>query len=354
MQATLTWIDLTAGDRDKMRRVLDLFNEQGTLDEMGLGSLRDALSDALFPGTSYIHTRLRYVLFIPWLYQRLEQRRTRASDVARAARRAEIDLIGPLEENPHPEETAARCARKLVKVVHPTRARVHARFFQARRGVAGGAIEPEEIRVRTVFALRFGHTHTDEDQHISQDAARAAFNSPFRPFVLTSTSIGQEGLDFHPWCHRLIHWNLPGNPVDLEQREGRIHRYKGHAVRRNVAEAHARDALARWRSGKDIWSLIFDQADKAARAANDDYLVPHWIAPGKHRVQRHVPQLPYTAELEAFKRLKRQLAAYRVVFGQPRQEELVTLLDRADLDVARLRNWAIDLSPPAKGSTPID
>ncbi|MEA3275971.1 MAG: helicase-related protein [Pseudomonadota bacterium] len=66
---------------------------------------------------------------------------------------------------------------------------------------------------------------------MTQDSVRAAFNSPFRPFVLTSTSIGQEGLDFHPWCHRLVHWNLPGNPVDLEQREGRIHRYKGHAAR---------------------------------------------------------------------------------------------------------------------------
>ena len=112
MQATLTWIDLTAGDRDKMRRVLDLFNEQGTLDEMGLGSLRDALSDALFPGTSYIHTRLRYVLFIPWLYQHLEHRRVRAADVAGAARRAEIDLIGPLEENPDNEGIIGVVARQ--------------------------------------------------------------------------------------------------------------------------------------------------------------------------------------------------------------------------------------------------
>ena len=99
MQATLTWLDLTASDRDKMRRVLDLFKEQGTLDEMGLGSLRDALSDALFPGTSYIQTRLRYVLFIPWIYQRLEARRVRSSDVERAARAAEVDLIGRLEQN---------------------------------------------------------------------------------------------------------------------------------------------------------------------------------------------------------------------------------------------------------------
>ena len=99
MEPALTWIDLTASDRDKMRRVLDLFKEQGTLDEMGLGSLRDALSDALFPGTSYIQTRLRYVLFIPWIYRRLEARKVRSSDVERAARAAEVDLIGRLEQN---------------------------------------------------------------------------------------------------------------------------------------------------------------------------------------------------------------------------------------------------------------
>ena len=57
MGATLTWLDLTASDRDRMRQVLDLFKEQGTVDEMGLGSLRDALSEALFPGTSTIQTR---------------------------------------------------------------------------------------------------------------------------------------------------------------------------------------------------------------------------------------------------------------------------------------------------------
>ena len=246
------------------------------------------------------------------------------------------------------DETAAKCARKLVPVVNPAPTRVHGRFFRAERGATGATVElVDELRFRTVFALRFGHIRTDDGAYVSQDAVRAAFNSPFRPFVLASTSIGQEGLDFHPWCHRLIHWNLPGNPVDLEQREGRIHRYKGHAVRRNVAAAHANNALASWRVGDDIWKLMFELADKAARAAHESDLIPHWIAPGEHRVERHVPQLPYTAEIEAFDRLKRQLAAYRVVFGQPRQEELVTLLDRSGVDVTRLRNWAVDLSPPA-------
>ena len=250
-----------------------------------------------------------------------------------------------------PDATAAKCAQTLVQVVHPARARVHAEFFRVEPGESGTTIERDAIRLRTVFALRFGHIRTDDGEHISQDAVRAAFNSPFRPFVLTSTSIGQEGLDFHPWCHRLVHWNLPGNPVDLEQREGRIHRYKGHAVRRNVAASHADDAFASWSAGDDIWRLMFELADKAARDAEESDLVPYWIAPGQHRVERHVPQLPYTAEVEAFVRLKRQLAAYRVVFGQPRQEELVTLLDRVGVDVASLRGWAVDLSPPVTGNS---
>lgn len=133
--------------------------------------------------------------------------------------------------------------------------------------------------------------------------------------------------------------------MDLEQREGRIHRYKGHAVRRNVAAAHHAEALGQWRPGDDPWQLIFDLAHRAARAAGASDLVPHWLAAGDWRVQRHVPLLPFSKEVAVFQRLKRQLAAYRVVFGQPRQEELMTLLENADLDTALLRDWAVDLTP---------
>ena len=238
---------------------------------------------------------------------------------------------------------ANECVKMLVKVVHPVRSRVHGRFLEARDS---DRVETEQVRIRTVFALRFGHLRTENEENISEDMVRAAFNSPFRPFLLTSTSIGQEGLDFHPWCHRLVHWNLPGNPVDLEQREGRVHRYKGHAVRRNVAAIHGKAALELWRPSDDLWALIFQGADRAAREARDSDLVPHWIASGDCRVERHVPLLPYAREVEAFQRLKRQLAAYRVVFGQPRQEELISLLERADFSVAQLRELTIDLSPP--------
>ena len=245
-------------------------------------------------------------------------------------------------EGMEPDKIAAECTQMLVQVVHPVRSRVHARFFE----VQGECITPEEIRIRTVLALRFGHFRTEDNEYVSEDTVRAAFNSPFRPFVLTSTSIGQEGLDFHPWCHRLVHWDLPGNPVDLEQREGRIHRYKGHAVRHNVAAAHSEAAFASWQLGQDLWTLIFQRAEQATCNAGAPDLVPYWIAPGACRVQRHVPLLPYTKEVEAFRRLKRQLAIYRMVFGQPRQEELIALLDQGGMSVNQLQDLTIDLSPP--------
>ena len=243
-----------------------------------------------------------------------------------------------------PDEVAAACAKKLATSIRPTPSRVHARVFDSLKSSKEGT-----KHLRTIFALRFGHTdadQTDEEKPVNQDVVREAFNSPFRPFVLASTSIGQEGLDFHPWCHRIVHWDLPGNPVDLEQREGRVHRYKGHAVRANVAATWAMDAKAKWKFGDDLWRLLFELADDAARQAGESDLQPCWIAPGDTHVERHVPLLPYSREVETFQRLKRQLAAYRVAFGQPRQEELVTLLDGAGLAEAQLRDWAIDLSPP--------
>lgn len=92
MSASISWLDLTSSDRDKVRSILDLFKEQGTVDELGLGSLRDAFSDALFPGTSVLHTRLRYMLFVPWLYQALENTGA-GGDVANTARKKEVELI---------------------------------------------------------------------------------------------------------------------------------------------------------------------------------------------------------------------------------------------------------------------
>lgn len=232
-----------------------------------------------------------------------------------------------------------QCVDDVVEMVEPRPSRALARCYR----VKGGRVETEDLHMRMIFALRLGHLQTEEGG-LTQDAVRKAFNSPFRPFLLCSTSVGQEGLDFHPWCHRIIHWNLPGNPVDMEQREGRVHRYKGHAVRKNVASQFATEALADWHQNENLWEKIFELANRTARKAGRSELVPYWVAPGEAKIERHVPALPYTSEVEAFAKLKRQLAAYRVVFGQPRQEELLDLLNQSQITREQLEEWAIDLA----------
>ena len=65
---------------------------------MGLGAIRDAFSSELFPGITSLQTHLRYVLFIPWAYKKLDTRQTVESDSYENLRRAEVTLIKPLAE----------------------------------------------------------------------------------------------------------------------------------------------------------------------------------------------------------------------------------------------------------------
>lgn len=96
----IAWVDYSEAERDLMRRTLLLFKETETRDELGLGAIRDALSDLMFPGTSTIQTRLRYFLFVPWLYQSLESRpKLNPRDLEQALRKKELALIGPLKED---------------------------------------------------------------------------------------------------------------------------------------------------------------------------------------------------------------------------------------------------------------
>lgn len=84
----LAWIDFDQADRDRTRRIMDLFGQEDSRDELGLGSVRDALADLMFPGTSTIQTRLRYMLFVPWIYQMAGTQKGTAQRTPRARPRA--------------------------------------------------------------------------------------------------------------------------------------------------------------------------------------------------------------------------------------------------------------------------
>ena len=92
MTSALTWLDYSERDRRRALDVIDLFRETGTVDELGLASVRDSFSDLLFPGTSTIQTRACYFLLVPWTFRRLERLRISSSKVATRARQAELNL----------------------------------------------------------------------------------------------------------------------------------------------------------------------------------------------------------------------------------------------------------------------
>lgn len=119
------------------------------------------------------------------------------------------------------------------------------------------------------------------------------------PKVLATTSIGQKGLDFHHYCHAIVHWDLPSNPVDLEQREGRIHRYKGHAIRKNLAIMFGQRAIfdsARDHASAgqaDPWEALFERGIESRNEDQDD-MVPFRVfaTDGGASIERHVPAIP--------------------------------------------------------------
>ncbi|MGA2245705.1 MAG: helicase-related protein [Verrucomicrobiota bacterium] len=208
-------------------------------------------------------------------------------------------------------------------------------------------LTPRFMRVR--YAMRFGKQETEDGgEPTREDLVRAAFNSPFWPFVMATTSIGQEGLDFHQYCHAIVHWNLPTNPVDLEQREGRIHRYKGHAVRKNLAQNY-RHAIS---EGCDPWAAMFQRARSDCPSGVSE-IEPYWVLKGDAAIERHVPAMPASIDEVRLAQLKRSVSLYRLAFGQLRQADLVDFLG-SHLDASRIeelsRTILLNLQPPESNS----
>ncbi|MFB9315101.1 DUF6361 family protein [Nocardioides plantarum] len=67
MASTFGWLDQDDAQRAAMNEVVKLFQDKSSVDELGIGPIRDAFSNSFFPGTSVLHTRIRYLLFVPWL-----------------------------------------------------------------------------------------------------------------------------------------------------------------------------------------------------------------------------------------------------------------------------------------------
>lgn len=115
MPSTLTWIDHDPVAQDRSLRILSLFREKDSREELGLGAIRDSFADRLFPGTSTIQTRLRYMFFVPWVYIKLERNRVSPPTFAAKARQMETALIDPLLANSDHAGVFGKVAGKSIK-----------------------------------------------------------------------------------------------------------------------------------------------------------------------------------------------------------------------------------------------
>ncbi len=216
------------------------------------------------------------------------------------------------------------------------------------------------LRIRCHVAVPFGSTDDDDrkrsdamgDQAPRSDELRNAFNSPFWPHVLATTSVGQEGLDFHTWCRRILHWDLCSSPLELEQREGRIQRFGGLAVRIKLRELAEGDL---WQPGAiGTHASLWDRIEVLANAKYRDRsgLSPWWVLKGA-TVSRFVFNLPQSRDIEKFTLLKEQRLIYRLALGQPNQEDLVDFLAKGGPGLTRiLQPLALNLSAFARSESP--
>src|SRR4051795_2981625 len=94
--SSLTWLDFSDAERKRALQAVELLSRPETRDELGLGAIRDAFANALFPGISTVQRRARYFLFVPWTFREAERRWAGRADAFERTRRKELQLIEPL------------------------------------------------------------------------------------------------------------------------------------------------------------------------------------------------------------------------------------------------------------------
>ena len=115
MTSRVAWLDHDDKQRKAMLEIVDLFREKDTVDDLGYGIVRDAISDTLFPGVSVLHTRPRYMLLIGWIYAGLLDDGISGQRAIDQGRKRELALSQALLEAGETQGVIGRVAGKSLK-----------------------------------------------------------------------------------------------------------------------------------------------------------------------------------------------------------------------------------------------
>ena len=107
MESQIGWIDFSPKDRNRVKRFMDIMGMGGVVDELGIGMIRDAMSNKLFPGFSTLYTRAKYFFITPYILLDKEKKQTKRQSGLDYFRNAEVDtnrIINRYYES-HPEKS---------------------------------------------------------------------------------------------------------------------------------------------------------------------------------------------------------------------------------------------------------
>jgi hypothetical protein len=223
-------------------------------------------------------------------------------------------------------DAITRFSRDLVKTLglHEGRYRLH----EPGRGEDGFVLR---CHAAMPFAdAKVENTSTGGEERLRTDDMRRSFNTPFWPHVLATTSLGQEGLDFHVWCRQLLHWDLCPSPLDLEQREGRIQRFGGLSVRCALADQLRQRSLTGGDWTSSPWTVLANHAEDEF-SSDLSGRSPWWTCPGE-KIDRLFVVLPQSRQTARFDQLSRLRWLYRLALGQPHQQDFIETVSQLPND----------------------
>lgn len=194
----LGWIDFSYAHKKKVMTVMDMFKDQGVIDELGLGTIRDSLSDLMFPGTSTIQTRAKYFLIIPWIFQEIEKK-NQPDRLLADLEALEIQLV------------------KTLRVYNPGRS----------MGVIGATLldanpkrKPSSIYwsgLRTFDILKFSGSPSDYAKYMKQNQANQKMYK--RQGFEGEGNVPGDDKDAHHLYQQKLWCNFPSPPTDWKEEQ---------------------------------------------------------------------------------------------------------------------------------------
>src|SRR3954449_2423937 len=94
MASQVAWLAFDADQQRRTELMMLALADQGTIDELGMGLIRDLVARVLHPNLTVQHTRAKYLVFIPRIYRSLSERTT--DRMLHQGRKAEGKLIQDL------------------------------------------------------------------------------------------------------------------------------------------------------------------------------------------------------------------------------------------------------------------